>query len=100
MSPLPPCYIPINPANADRSEGVGEGGWRGGGRRRGEDEMGRGRRRGEMREARRRDHAGRGAEARHGRTDGSFTPGDRTNNSFIFRCRFANSALRDPLGGR
>ena len=35
-----------------------------------------------------------------GRTDGSFTPGVRTNNSFIFRCRFANSALRDPLGGR
>ena len=35
-----------------------------------------------------------------GRTDGSFTPGDRTNSSFIFRCRFANSALRDPLGGR
>ena len=63
-------YIPINPANADRSEGVGEGGWRGGGRRRGEDEMGRGRRRGEMREARRRDHARRGAEARLGRTDG------------------------------
>ena len=28
-----------------------------------------GRKRGEMREARRRDHAGRGAEARHGRTD-------------------------------
>ena len=54
-----------------------------------------------MREARRRDHAGRGAEARHGQTDGrmdgSFTPGDRTNNSFIFRCRFANSALRDVL---
>ena len=53
-----------------------------------------------MREARRRDHAGRGAEARHGRRDGSFTPGDRTKISFIFRCRFANSALRDPLGGR
>ena len=30
----------------------------------------------------------------------SFTPGDRTKNSFIVRCRFANSALRDPLGGR
>ena len=30
----------------------------------------------------------------------SFTPGDRTKNSFIFRRRFANSALRDPLGGR
>ena len=30
----------------------------------------------------------------------SFTPGDRTKNSFIFRCRFANFALRDPLGGR
>ena len=30
----------------------------------------------------------------------SFTPGDRTKNSFIFRCRFANFARRDPLGGR
>ena len=30
----------------------------------------------------------------------SFTPGDRTKNPLIFRCRFANSALRDQLGGR
>ena len=30
----------------------------------------------------------------------SFTPDDRTENSFIFRSRFANFARRDPLGGR
>ena len=34
-------YIPIHPANADRSEGVGERGRRKGGRRREEDESGR-----------------------------------------------------------
>ena len=50
MNPTCRRKIPIHPANADRSEGVGEGGWRGGGRRRGEAEMRRGRRQGEMRE--------------------------------------------------
>ena len=54
---------------------IGVTGWEkeGGEEEGGEEErmMGRGRRRGEMREARRRDHAGRGAEVRHRRTEAS-----------------------------
>jgi hypothetical protein len=60
----------------------------------------------------RREGGGRGRT--HARTDGrtnaggSWDVGKVTgapkawffNNSFIFRCRFANFALRDPLGGR
>ena len=57
--------------------------------------MGRGRRRGEMREARRRDHARRGAEARPGRTDGRELRPRRPHQEFIhFQvsfCKFCSS---------
>ena len=74
---------------------MGEGGWRGGGRRRGEDEMGRGRRRGEVREEGWGSAEGRGGEnaMRAATGEGATTlAGFRSSKSICFVTSEASGA--------